>query len=196
MNWLDIVLIIILAWSVFASFRKGLTREVIGLVATVFALILSVWFYGTAGSFFAPYVKSPEMAKVAGFAAIFTLVMILGWAAGFIAGRFLKVTGLSIVDHALGAGFGVLRAVLIGVALIMMIMSFASPGGPPKSIVDSRMAPYFASAARVVSMAAPNEIKSGFRKTYDQVKAAWQQTLQDGLKSKPAAEKDQNERKI
>jgi membrane protein required for colicin V production len=190
MNWLDIVLLIILAWSVFASFRKGLTREVIGLVATVFALILSIWFYGTAGSFFAPYVKSPEMAKVAGFAAIFALVMILGWVAGFIAGRFLKVTGLSIVDHVLGAAFGVFRAALIGVALIMMIMSFANAGGPPRSIVDSRMAPYFANAARVVSMAAPNEIKNGFRKTYDQVRAAWQQTLKDGLKSKPVAAKD------
>ncbi len=196
MNWLDVVLLIILAWSVIASFRKGLTREVVGLAATVLALLLSVWFYGTAGSFFEPYVKSPEMAKVAGFAAVFAAVMILGWIAGFLAGRFLKVTGLSIVDHLLGAAFGALRGVLIGVALIVMLMSFAKGGEPPKSVVNSRIAPYVASAARVVAMAAPNEVRDGFRKTYEQVKAAWQNTLKDGLKSRPVAEKDQNERKI
>jgi membrane protein required for colicin V production len=43
MNWLDIVLLLILVVSVFTSFRKGLSRELIGLVSVVLGLLLGAW---------------------------------------------------------------------------------------------------------------------------------------------------------
>jgi len=67
MNWLDVVLLVILAASVFTSFRKGFSREVIGLVAVVLALLLGSWFYGTAGALFAPYLNSTAAAHFADF---------------------------------------------------------------------------------------------------------------------------------
>ena len=45
MNWLDLVLLLIVAASVYMSFRKGLSREIIGLVSVVLALLLGIWFY-------------------------------------------------------------------------------------------------------------------------------------------------------
>ena len=53
MNWLDVIVLLIVAASVFTSFRKGLSREIIGLVSVVLALMLGIWFYGTAGAFLA-----------------------------------------------------------------------------------------------------------------------------------------------
>ena len=50
MNWLDIVLLLVLAGSVVTSFSTGLTREVVGLFSMIAALVLAIWFYGTAGS--------------------------------------------------------------------------------------------------------------------------------------------------
>jgi len=67
MNWLDVVLGLILAASVAAAFRRGLTREVIGLVSVVLGFVLGLWFYGWAGSFLAPHLKSPQAADFAGF---------------------------------------------------------------------------------------------------------------------------------
>jgi membrane protein required for colicin V production len=109
MNWLDIVLAVILAASVLMSFRKGLSREVIGLVSVVLALVLGTWFYGAAGSFLLSYVSSPRVANFAGFCLVFVGVMLLGSLVSYMVGRFLRVTGLSIIDHMLGAGFGLLR---------------------------------------------------------------------------------------
>jgi len=184
MNWLDVVLVVILAASVALSFRKGLSREVIGLTSVVLAILLGIWFYGTAGSLLVPYLSSRELANFAGFMLVFCGVMLVGHLVSYIVGRFLRVTGLSIFDHLLGAVFGALRGLLITVALVMAIMAFSAADQPPSSVVNSRTAPYVVDAARAFAAMAPHELKEGFRKTYDQLRSAWQKALQEGIHKK------------
>jgi membrane protein required for colicin V production len=182
MNWLDVVLVVILAASVALSFRKGLSREVIGLTSVVLAILLGIWFYGTAGSFLLPYLSSRELANFAGFMLVFCGVMLVGHLVSYIVGRFLRVTGLSVFDHLLGAVFGALRGVLISVALIMAIMAFSRADKPPASVVQSRTAPYVVDIARAFAAMAPRELKEGFHKTYGQVKSAWGKALDEGIR--------------
>jgi len=196
MNWLDFVLGFILVVSVATSFRKGLSRELIGLVSVVLALLLGTWFYGAAGSFLLPYVSSVTVANFAGFFMVFTGVMLLGTLVSFAAGKFLKITGLSIIDHALGAGFGVLRATVVSIALIMGIMAFSQGDKAPVAVVDSRLAPYVVDAARLFAAMAPYDLKQGFWKSYEQVKQAWGTTLEKGLRSVPNGVKKKHERAI
>ena len=196
MNWLDIVLLLILAWSIATSFRKGLAQEILGLATVVLALLLGLWFYGTAGSYLAPYASSRSLANLAGFLAVFGGVMLLGSLAGFILGKFLRVTGLSIMDHVLGAAFGALRGTLVAIVLIMAIMAFSSGDRPPDSVVRSRLAPYVADASHVVASAAPHELKESFRKTYAQVQAAWGKIVDNGLRGAPNAQREKDERKL
>jgi uncharacterized membrane protein required for colicin V production len=106
------------------------------------------------------------------------------------------VTGLSIVDHLLGAAFGLVRGTLVAVALLMGIMAFSPGDRPPESVVNSRVAPYAVDAARFFVSMAPHELKDGYRKTYAQVKAAWQNALEKGIRSVPNGEKGEHERKI
>jgi len=188
MNWLDVVLLLIVGASVVTSLRKGLSREIIGLVAVALAIVLGIWFYGTVGALFEPHLSSPAAAHFAGFVVIFAGVLLLGAAVSAMVGKFLKVTGLSIFDHILGAGFGLARGVLIGIALILGIMAF-SPTGKPPSVVESRTAPYVIDAARLIASMAPHELREGFRKSYAHVKSAWEKTL-------GAEKKNNNERKI
>src|SRR5438477_4400323 len=158
MNWLDVVLLLIVAGSVVTSFRKGFSREIIGLVAVVLALLLGIWFYGTAGALFERYLSSPAAAHFAGFVAVFCGVLLLGGIVSAIVGKFLRLTGLSIFDRLLGAAFGLARGVLIAVALIMGIMAFSASGRPPASVVHSRTAPYVIDVARLVASMAPHEV--------------------------------------
>jgi membrane protein required for colicin V production len=195
MNWLDALLALILATSVITSFRKGFSRELIGLVSVLLALLLGIWFYGTAGSFLLPYLSSRRMAMFAGFVLVFLGVLVLGGIVSFLTGRFLKVTGLSFFDHLLGAGFGLVRGTLIGVALVLGIMAFSAEGKPPQSVVNSRLAPYVVDGARLFAAVAPHEVKDGFRKTYAQVRAAWEHTLDKKLQA-PKAEKEADGKRI
>jgi membrane protein required for colicin V production len=198
MNWFDLLLLVILAASVLTSFRKGFSREVISLASVIIALICGVWFYGTAGTLFAPYVSSPGVAHLAGFFVVFLGVMLLGALVGAIVGRFLKVTGLSFFDHVLGAGFGLVRGILIAVALITGVMAFSPAGNPPGAVLHSSLAPYAVDGAKVVASVAPHELKEGFRKTYADVKSAWGKAVDQlpGAEQLPRHEKGQHERKI
>ena len=196
MNWLDFVLALILAASAIAGLRRGLSRQVIGLIAGVLALLLGIWLYGTVGFYLMPYVSSRTMANAGGFAVVFCCVLILGAMVSYVVGRFLKVTGLSIVDHLLGAGFGLLRGLVFAIAIIMGVMAFSRGEKPPEAIVNSRMAPYVVDAARMVAGVAPHELKEGFRRTYAQVKAAWSDALDKGIRKLPNGEMKKDERRI
>lgn len=196
MNWLDIVLLLVLVGSVVTSFSTGLTREVVGLVSLIAALVMAIWFYGSAGAFLIPYVSSPAIAHFCGFLIVFCGVMILGAVVGRALGRLMKVAGLSFVDHLLGAGFGVVRGLLISVALILALLAFSPGNSPPTAVVGSRVAPYVIDAARVCAALAPHELREGFRKSYEQVKTVWGNALKKGIRELPETGKAEHERKI
>ncbi len=196
MNWLDAVLLIILAVSILTSYRKGFSREIIGLVTVVIALLFGLWFYGLAGTLVAPYVNAPTTANFVGFVLVFVGVLVLGGVVSYVVGRFLRVTGLSFFDHVLGAAFGLVRGTLIAVALIMGIVAFSPAGRAPESVVNSHIAPYVADGARVFVAMAPHDLKEGFRSTYAQVKAAWKSAVDKELHGEPEGRKGEHERKI
>ncbi len=195
MNWLDALLGVALLVCVVNGFRRGFSRQLIGLVSGVLALLLGIWLYGTAGSWLLPYVSSPVIAKAAGFVIVFCGVMAIGGLVSYIVGRFLKVTGLSFFDHALGAGFGALRWGLIAIAVMTGAMAFSRSDNPPRAIVESRMAPYVVGMAHAVASVAPHDLKESFYKTYEQVKAVWGNAIDKGIRSLPNGGK-KNERQI
>jgi membrane protein required for colicin V production len=124
--------------------------------------------------------------------------MLLGSLVGVILSRLLRVTGLSFFDRLLGVAFGVIRGVLVAAGLVMAILAFApgaKAGTLPESVAGSRLAPYVIGAARVFVAAAPREMKDGFRKSYEQVKAHWEDTVKKGIQKVPK-EKAEHERDI
>jgi membrane protein required for colicin V production len=195
MNWLDAVLGIIFVVCLVNGFRRGFSRQIIGLVSGVLALMLGLWFYGIPAGLFAPYLSSPALSGAAGFLVVFVGVMMLGMAVSAMVHRFLKFTGLSFFDHVLGAGIGLVRGALIAIAIVTGTMAFSRTDHPPRAIVDSRLAPYVAGAAHVFASMAPHDLKEGFRKTYGQAKEAWSQ-IEKGIHSSPNGEKKKNERQI
>jgi membrane protein required for colicin V production len=189
MNWLDIVLLLILAASIFSSLRKGLSRQIIHLTAVIAGILLGAWFYGMVAEHLEPYVSSPMAAKLGGFLIVFFAVVLLGALVSFIVGKFLRVTGLSIVDHLLGAVFGLLRGTLVAVAILMGVMAFSKDGRPPRAIVESRVAPYISKASNVFAAMAPHDLKQGFRKTYAGAEETWTHISENGIHTAHEAER-------
>jgi membrane protein required for colicin V production len=189
MNWLDVVLLLIIVVSVMGSFKKGLSRQVIHLAAVVAGIVLGAWFYGRVAEYIAPHVSSPATAKLAGFLIVFFAVVLLGALISWTVGKFLRVTGLSFVDHLLGAGFGLLRGVLVSVALLIGVMAFSKNGTPPKAIEESRVAPYITQAGNVFVAMAPHELKEGFRNSYGQAKEFWRSNVRKSTHPATEAER-------
>ena len=161
------------------SLRKGFSREVISLTASFFALLLGMWFYGTAGALVQPYVDSPRVANLLGFILVVAAVLIVGSLLAWIVGRFLRTVGLSFFDRLLGAVFGLARGFLLAMALLTAFMAFGPHAGSddaPAAVVHSKIAPYVLEASRVAVAIAPMDLKQSFRKYYARVKSTWQQT--------------------
>jgi membrane protein required for colicin V production len=160
------------AGFVLQGLRQGFTRLLIGLVATVVGLLMASWLYGSAGAFLIPYVSSKSLANIAGFLLVFVGVQLFGALLAWGLGRLFKWTGLSWLDRLLGAAFGLLKASLIGIILIMMLLAF--PLKPaPESVAKSTLAPYLIEASHVLVYLAPRELKDGFLGSYDRVKKLW-----------------------
>jgi membrane protein required for colicin V production len=191
MNWLDFVLLLLIVGSIIASFRKGFSRELIGLISVIVALFCGLWFYGSAGAFLMPYVSSKEIAYLCGFLLIFAGVLIAGAIVGHLFSRLVKAAGLTLFDRVLGAGFGAVRGLLLAVAVIVAIVAFA-PGrtgdGPPSAVVHSRFAPYVIDTAHLFASLAPRELKDDFHRRYGQVKSIWDNMLRKGIHRLPDSE--------
>ena len=181
MNWLDFLVGLILLLSVIGGLRAGLVREVIGLVALVLGVVCGLWFYGVAGALVLPYLSSKHLGNAIGFFLIFGGIMALGALVTFILEKLLKAARLNWLNRLLGGVFGLLRAALVATVIVMALMAF-SEKPPPRSVANSRLAPYVVDVARVMAAAAPYEVKEGFRQSYEKVKELWAETMKKGIK--------------
>jgi membrane protein required for colicin V production len=180
LNWLDYLLIAVLVFSTVRSFRKGFTREIVGLIASLCALILGMWFYALAGSYVVPYVGSARVANFLGFIGVVVLVIVAGSILGWIVSRFLRTIGLSFFDRTLGAAFGLLRGTLIAIALLTAYIAFgphAENNSAPDAVVHSRIAPYILEASHYFIAIAPMELKQTFGKQYTEFRSALEETV-------------------
>ena len=146
-------------------------------MAAIAGFLCALWFYGAAGSFLLPYVSHGRIANFIGFVVIFVAFLILGALVGKLLSVALKWVGLSWLDRLLGGAFGMVRGLVIGIALVLALLAF-SPTPPPRAVVGSRLAPYVIEAANVCAYLAPREVREGVRDSYAKVKDVWDQFLQ------------------
>ena len=71
MSWLDILVLVIVGYSVIAGFSGGIARVGVGFAATVLGILFGFWFYGVAGAHVADYVSSRSIANLLGFLLVF-----------------------------------------------------------------------------------------------------------------------------
>lgn len=175
-NWLDWVLLIILAVSSLSAFSKGFSRVIIGIVTSVAAIILAMWFYGLAGSFYSTWTESEHVQHLLGFITVLVAVWITGGLLGWLIHRFLRTAGLSWLDRLLGLAFGLVRGGLVCMAILTAYMSFGVKPGEktvPATVLHSRIAPSILQASRLFVALAPMDLKQSFQKHYSEAEASW-----------------------
>lgn len=176
MNWLDFVFIVFLIAFAFQGLAEGFSRLMVGLVATIAGLLIASWCYDVPAGFLLPYVSSKAVANVLGFVLIFVLIQILGGLAGLVLARIFRWTGLGWLDRLLGFAFGAVKAVVVGIVLVLILTAF--PIKPvPDSVTHSQVAPYLIDAAHAVTYLAPRELRRSFRETYDRIHDFWRKQV-------------------
>jgi membrane protein required for colicin V production len=148
MNWIDYLLLALIAFSCIAGLMRGLLREVIALV-TWLAAVWFAWSYaGLVESHLGGALANEGVRVWAARAVVFLVVLLIGTTTGLIVTHFVRLSLFSGLDRAFGGLFGLLRG-LVMIGLIVILCHAVRLDAEP-SWRQSILVPYGEHAANVL----------------------------------------------
>jgi membrane protein required for colicin V production len=120
MTWVDYAVIGIAALSILWGGWRGVVREIISLAGWVIAFLAANLFAGPASELVPQVLQNPQLRAAAAFIAVFLVTLVVTTLFGVLLSKLVQAVGLGGLDRALGALFGLARAVLVVVALALL----------------------------------------------------------------------------
>lgn len=187
MNLLDILLAIVIGSSIVTGFLGGFARVGIGFIASVCGMLFGFWFYWIPADWFRKRMTtSVTVANLCGFFAVLFAFVLAGTLIGKLLAKLFKWTGLGWLDRLMGAAFGFVRGGLLAIAMVAVLLAFASKP-LPNWMVDSKILPYAIDASNVCAALAPAAVKDAFRDSMRDIEKLWDDQLKK--KHEPKLEK-------
>ncbi len=159
MHLLDWILLIIVALSVVSALVKGFVYEALMMAATVAAIILGIWKYPALAAHMG-WVHIPPLGSFLAFLFIFLGILIAAALAARVLRKMVKAAGLGMADRLLGGALGLVRGVVICLALLIAMTAF--PFDLPL-VHNSRFAPDFLTVGEAFSGLLPAQMRHGFQ---------------------------------
>jgi len=125
MNWLDYVVLGVFALSIGWGIWRGLVREVMSLAGWVIAFLAANLFAGPLADALPASIARPEYRSLAAFVGIFFLTLIVTALLAMWLAKVVHAAGLGSADRVFGALFGLLRALIIVLA-VTIVAGFTS----------------------------------------------------------------------
>ncbi len=165
MNWLDVILIVVLAVTTILGVIKGLVKQVFGLLSVILGLFLALGLYGQVGWFYRQFIHSDILAHFLGFLTVFLGVAGLGWVMSHLLSKMIKGP-LKLLNNLLGGGLGLLQGILICGVLVFALMVFPVSR---KALKESQLAPPCVQMTRAIAGLVPRDLKERFREAYREI---------------------------
>jgi membrane protein required for colicin V production len=159
MNKFDIIILTVVGLSILLGMRKGLTRQVVGLIGVVGGYFIAMRFYE---SFVTKFLKgfSPTTGHIIAFLGIFVACIVAASIIGWIIGGLMNITGLGILNRIGGALLGGVKGCfIVAVAVVGLIAFLPRDNGAFKGSWTVR---YIQPIAGAISTMAPKSIKTKY----------------------------------
>ncbi|MEM4724634.1 MAG: CvpA family protein [Candidatus Hadarchaeum sp.] len=127
MNWVDIMILVIVAVSTFSSLRTGFVREASALIGFVVGIYAALSYHITFASSLRAYIGDPTIARVTAFVLILVGVWVISAFLAGLASEMLKAMGMAWADHFVGMLTGLLIGLLVVVSLLSLAAHLAIP---------------------------------------------------------------------
>jgi membrane protein required for colicin V production len=156
MNWLDIVILIILAVSTLVGLKTGVVKAVLSVIGVILGVILAGRYYNAlAGSL--TFITQPSLAKIAAFAIILIAVMVVATLISWVVKWAISALMLGWVNHLGGAVFGFILGAIFCGAILTMWAKFSGISTPVR---DSALAGMLLNSFPIVLALLPKEFDS------------------------------------
>lgn len=128
--WVDVVLLVAMALSIVVGLWRGLVFELMSLVGWVVAYIAAQAFSGQVVAYLPIGAAGSALHQGAAFALTF-IAMLVGWALlAKLVRMAIHATPLTLADRFLGAGFGLLRGLVV-LLVVATLVAFTPAARSP-----------------------------------------------------------------
>ncbi len=159
MNWLDLLIVGILAWTTFRAFSSGLIREVVSLLGLVAGIALSGAFYDDLSSNLEFVIADPTTRQLVAFAAIFVGTTVAGAVIAAVLHTAAALLFLGPLDKLGGAAFGLIKGLLLVQILLVAVSVFPAQTSVANAVASSTLAPAFLRFSPIIKAALPAEFQ-------------------------------------
>ncbi len=128
-NNADWLIVAVVAVSSIASLWRGFVREAISLAAWVAAFLLATMFGPAFESLLVDAIENPQIRQLSAFLLLFVATLLVCSLLGYLLSQLLKITGLGLIDRILGMAFGLVRGVVVVLALLLLVKLVLERGG-------------------------------------------------------------------
>lgn len=124
MDWVDWIVLAVLAGSVFAGMVQGFFRTVCSLLGLILGVLLASWNYAALAGDWKQTIPSEAVANALAFFVIAASVLLLGNLCGMLFQKIFHWMGLGCLDTLGGAVAGLVQGALLVMAAILVTVAF------------------------------------------------------------------------
>jgi membrane protein required for colicin V production len=171
MNPFDIIIIVILGYSLVRGLFRGLVKEISSIIGVFGGFYAGYTYYKTLGKLLSSIVHEAAYLNILSFLIIFCGVLIVVSVLGVIIKYLLNIAFLGWVDRIGGVVFGLAKGVLIVSVLFISLTAFLPKGSV--FIKKSVLAPHVSWVSEKMANVVSQEMKQDFVSKLGELKKAW-----------------------
>lgn len=124
MNWLDIVILTVVGFSVIIGVQRGFIRAIAGLVGLGVGIFLGVMLLPFGASLLIDFIPNSNVASIISFAVVVLVVYMLVVLAMWLLDKVVKLTPVSLLNRLAGGLFAFIQSGLGVLILQTLLMKF------------------------------------------------------------------------
>jgi len=130
MNVIDIIIVILLAWSAYNGFTKGLIISIASLLALLLGIFGSIKFSDITSIYLSEYFElNEQQLKIVSFAATFIIIVVAVHFVARIIDKIAKAVALGMINRIAGALFGIVRTAFVVSIVLFLVNNFDEKTG-------------------------------------------------------------------
>lgn len=159
MNWVDLVVVAVVAISALLAFLRGFVREVLGIAAWVGAALFAAYTVDLVRDRFHTWLGGAELGDPAAWAAMFLIALVFLSVVTGMLGSLVHSAGLGGVDRTVGVLYGLARGAALLIAAYLIVGFFIPPERWPQPVRQARLLPYVYQGADLAAGLVPEKYR-------------------------------------
>jgi membrane protein required for colicin V production len=122
MNWLDIVIIVVVALLGFAGLRQGMIRTVFGIAGLIGGIFLAGRYHDELAALLFP--SGAIWSNIAAYAIIAIATLVVAGVIGWLLAKLVNFVALGWLDKLVGSILGVVIGCLLCAAILAIVVKY------------------------------------------------------------------------